>query len=219
MSKSRRRWIPSAIWPTEPWVGPTPAPSRDRRLAAAPCRNSTGSMFLSTNPSAPMNNAREIVVGSALAPHPRIAWLREPFPHRADQPEGVLLAAEAESDQDHDARAPDPADDLDRLGGGAGLGQHLHVGTVVDQQREAGAHDRQRIDEHDAESAASPSGGGASVRLSRSHRTEAMRHRDRATVVSRPSGVGRGPRSSSSIRPSWAARETACTRVRTPSLR
>ena len=72
-------------------------------------------------------------VGVGAAPEDRVA--REALAERPDQPEGVVLAAEPQPDQHDDAVAPDTADDLQALVGGAGLGEHLHVGAIVDQQR------------------------------------------------------------------------------------
>ena len=57
----------------------------------------------------------------------------------------------------HAAVGTGPAEALDRLEpfvGGAGLGEHLHVGAVIDQQSRARANDRQRIDEDDPQATA-----------------------------------------------------------------
>ena len=69
-----------------------------------------------------------------------------------------MLALQGETDEHHDAGPAEPLQGRHRLLGVAGLGEHLHVGTVGDQPAEARAHDGQGVDQHDPESP--PDGGG-----------------------------------------------------------
>ena len=62
-----------------------------------------------------------------------------------------MLTLEAQTHQYHDARAADTSERVNPLAAVAGLGQDLHVGPPVDQERESGANDGERVDEDDTE--------------------------------------------------------------------
>jgi hypothetical protein len=67
-----------------------------------------------------------------------------------------VVALQPEADEDDDAGAPDPGEQIESFEPLAGLCEHLHVGPLVDQQGEAGTDHRERIHQDDAQL---PAGG------------------------------------------------------------
>ena len=62
-----------------------------------------------------------------------------------------MLALEPQTHQHYNARTADASERVNPLATVAGLGQDLHVGTPVDQQRESCTNDGKRVDEDDTQ--------------------------------------------------------------------
>ena len=76
-----------------------------------------------------------------------------PLTERSDQPIRVVLTREAQAHQHDHAGPPDAPDRLDGLIGVAGLSEHLHIRSVVDQEPGTGSDDGERVDEDHSQSA------------------------------------------------------------------